>query len=171
MIFSSRHAAAESRYREVLMKSYLLAVMMLLLSVPALAATIGGKVVKVVDGDTIVVRHNGVNYRIRMLGIDAPEYHQPYGKESRRALDRQVGGRWVTVRYDEKDRYDRYLGTVYYRNRNINVNLLRNGQAWVYKYHRDNHELMRHENAARQQRLGLWRHSYPQSPWAYRQTH
>lgn len=152
------------------MKSYLLAVI-LLFSGPALAATIGGKVVKVVDGDTIVVRHNGVNYRIRMLGIDAPEYRQPYGKDSRRALDRLVGGRSVRVRYDEKDRYHRYLGTVYYRNTNINLSLLRNGQAWVYKYQRHNRELMRYENAARQQRLGLWRLPYPQAPWEYRRTH
>ncbi|RLM21561.1 hypothetical protein BIY29_13570 [Brenneria alni] len=152
------------------MKSYLLAVI-LLFSGPGLAATLNGKVVKVIDGDTIVVRQNGVSYRIRMLGIDAPEYHQPYGKDSRRALDRQIGGKRVTVQYDEKDRYDRYLGTVYYRNNNINLNLLRNGEVWVYKQHRHNRELMRYENAARQQRLGLWRHPHPQAPWVYRQTH
>ncbi|MCG8710899.1 thermonuclease family protein [Brenneria sp. 4F2] len=152
------------------MKRYLLAVV-LLFSGPVLAATIDGKVIHVVDGDTIVVRQDGVNYRIRMLGVDAPEYHQPYGTDSRRALERQIGGRWVNVRYDEKDRYHRYLGTVYYRNRNINISLLRNGQAWVYKYQRHNQELMRYENAARQQRLGLWRHPYPQAPWIYRQAH
>ncbi|MEE3664518.1 thermonuclease family protein [Brenneria sp. g21c3] len=152
------------------MKSYLLAAI-LLFSAPAPAATLSGTVVNVVDGDTIVVRQNGVDYRIRMLGIDAPEYRQPYGKTSRRALDRQIGGRWVTVHYETRDRYDRYLGTVYYRNSNINASLLRNGQAWVYKHDRNNRELMRHENAARQQRLGLWRLPHPLPPWTYRRMH
>ncbi|MEC5320953.1 thermonuclease family protein [Brenneria populi subsp. brevivirga] len=151
------------------MKSNLLA-LLLLFSGPALAATIAGKVVQVVDGDTIVVRQNGVDHRIRMLGIDAPEYRQPYGKDAHRALERRIGGKWVRVRYDEKDRYHRYLGTVYYRNANINVSLLRDGQAWVYKYQRGDQELMRHENAARRERLGLWRLPDPQAPWIYRRT-
>ncbi|MFC3393536.1 thermonuclease family protein [Brenneria rubrifaciens] len=152
------------------MKSYLLAVI-LLFSLPGLAATLNGKVVKVVDGDTLIVRQSGINHRIRLLGIDAPEYRQPYGKNARRTLERKIGGKWVTVRYEAKDRYARYLGTVYYWNNNINLALLRTGQAWVYKYNRNNRELMRHENAARRQRLGLWRQTYPQSPWVYRRTH
>ncbi|MCL2892249.1 thermonuclease family protein [Brenneria tiliae] len=151
------------------MKSYLLAAI-LLFSAPAPAATLSGKVVKVVDGDTLLVRRNGADYRIRMLGIDAPEYRQPYGKESRRALDRRVGGKRVTIWYEEKDRYGRYLGTVYYRNNNINLELLRNGQAWVYRDYRNDRELMSRENAARRQRLGLWRTPDPQAPWAYRRT-
>lgn len=140
----------------------------LLFSTPTLAETIGGKVVNVIDGDTIVVRQTGVDYRIRMLGIDAPEYHQPYGKDSRRALDRQIGGKWVKVRYKTQDRYGRYLGTVYYHNNNINLDMLRDGQAWVYPRYRNDREFMSREEQARRQKLGLWRNPDPQSPWAYR---
>lgn len=142
----------------------------LLLPAPAPAAALSGKVVKVVDGDTLVVGRDGVSYRIRLLAIDAPEYRQPYGREARQALEKQVGGKWVTVRYEEKDRYDRYLGTVYYRNANVNLELLRRGHAWVYRDYRHERRLMRLEDEARRKRLGLWRQLKPQAPWSYRRA-
>ena len=41
-----------------------------------------GMVKKVIDGDTIVLEEeNGQTFKIRLLGIDAPELDQPYGFE------------------------------------------------------------------------------------------
>ena len=41
------------------------------------AEVIEGRVVRVVDGDTIVVDHNAERHRIRLSGIDSPERDQP----------------------------------------------------------------------------------------------
>ena len=51
-----------------------------LLSLPASADTPTGKVVKVVDGDTLyVLDANYKEHKIRLAGIDVPERKQAYG--------------------------------------------------------------------------------------------
>ena len=55
------------------------------------AATLTGQVVKVADGDAVtVLAQNGTRYRVRFLGIDAPEKNQAFGQDSRQNLDRLV---------------------------------------------------------------------------------
>jgi endonuclease YncB( thermonuclease family) len=38
-----------------------------------------GKVVGVIDGDSIRVMHEGKSEQVRLLGIDCPEKRQPFG--------------------------------------------------------------------------------------------
>ena len=47
----------------------------------SLASSFTGKVVGVIDGDTIDVLHNGQSERIRLNGIDCPEKGQAFGKK------------------------------------------------------------------------------------------
>ncbi len=55
---------------------------LLLLPITCLADTLEGKVVRVVDGDTLVVLDSGnTQHRVRLAGIDTPERGQPYGKK------------------------------------------------------------------------------------------
>ena len=56
-------------------------------------ADIIGIVQKVVDGDTIhLTDDNGKLYKVRLLGIDAPEMDQSFGFESRKMLVNLVEG-------------------------------------------------------------------------------
>jgi endonuclease YncB( thermonuclease family) len=50
----------------------------LLLPALALATTYTGKVIKVVDGDTIDIFYHGEPLRVRLSEIDTPERAQPW---------------------------------------------------------------------------------------------
>ena len=57
------------------------------------ADTLTGKVVKITDGDTLVVLDaSRQQHKIRLAGIDAPETKQPFGKRSKEALSALVAG-------------------------------------------------------------------------------
>ncbi len=85
-----------------------------LLLFPALAAadTLSGRVVKVVDGDTVyVLDANQERHKIRLGGIDAPERGQPFGKRSKERMSELVAGQDVTVSWHKADRWGRLIGT------------------------------------------------------------
>jgi len=69
-------------------------------------------VIRIVDGDTIDVMHNGHPHRIRLAGIDAPERKQAFGSRAREFVGQQVFGRTVTVRSSGIDPYRRTLDEV-----------------------------------------------------------
>ncbi len=77
-----------------------------LLSLPAFADTLTGKVVKITDGDTVyVLDANYKEHKVRLAGIDAPERKQAYGLASRKHSVSIVAGQQVTVEYQKRDRY------------------------------------------------------------------
>ena len=93
------------------MISRLFAVLLLFLS-PALPAdTLTGKVVRVLDGDTVEVLDIEANaHRIRLAGIDAPETGQAFGTKANRRLIELAAGEVVDVEFDKRDRYRRIVG-------------------------------------------------------------
>ncbi|HBZ8207334.1 TPA: thermonuclease family protein, partial [Klebsiella pneumoniae] len=83
------------------------------------AAQIQGKVIRVLDGDTIEVKTlpakivvYEVPIRVRLINIDAPEKKQPFGRWSTNQLKALLAGQSVTVSYTQTDRYGRVLGRV-----------------------------------------------------------
>ena len=72
-----------------------------------------GRVLRVVDGDTYDVLAGGVRYRVRLLGVDAPEPDQPFGHQAGDSVARLLGPQrlvWLTRR--GLDLYGRTLTTV-----------------------------------------------------------
>lgn len=82
---------------------------------------IHGIVARVVDGDTAVIRVNGEDRRVRLLGVDTPEtVHptkgvQPYGKEASNFTKESLTAKNVWLEYDRNptDRYNRHLAYVW----------------------------------------------------------
>ncbi|EFH3722623.1 DUF2726 domain-containing protein [Escherichia coli] len=62
---------------------------------PALSADIHGRVVRVLDGDTIEVMDSRKAVRIRLVNIDAPEKKQDYGRWSTDMMKSLVAGKTV----------------------------------------------------------------------------
>ena len=56
-----------------------------------------GKLVKVLDGDTVEVLHNGRAERIRLNGIDTPEKGQPFGNKAKQFVLNVAAGETVKV--------------------------------------------------------------------------
>jgi len=73
-------------------------------------ATERAQVIRVVDGDTIIVALAGREERLRYIGIDAPESVrpdspvEPFGPEAAAANAAMVGGREVLLERDVSDR-------------------------------------------------------------------
>jgi endonuclease YncB( thermonuclease family) len=140
--------------------------------------TIEGLVTAVADGDTLVVLAEGnVSYRIRLLGIDAPEGGQPYGKIARKALLDLVLRKRVQVRAQSRDPYGRTVGKVLLNGADINLEQVREGQAWHYKHYagdqfpEDAAVYAQAERDARAAHRGLWNQPDPEAPWEWRRRH
>jgi endonuclease YncB( thermonuclease family) len=75
------------------------------------AETLTGRVVRVIDGDTIVdLDADKVQHKICLTCIDAPERRQAFGTKSKDYLSDLVAGKNVVVDYSKYDRYQRILG-------------------------------------------------------------
>lgn len=137
-------------------------------------AILDARVLSVGDGDTLVVSNaSGQNVTVRLACIDAPEMNQPGGQESAKRLSALLPrGTAVKVLVVDKDQNGRTVGVVF-RDKNINLLLVQEGQAWVYEQYINScassvRELRQAQNAARQQRRGLWTQANPCPPWDYR---
>ncbi|WP_412097281.1 thermonuclease family protein [Citrobacter braakii] len=74
----------------------LCSIVMIVLTFSA-SADVSGRVVRVLDGDTVEILETGNRVtRVRLAGIDAPEKSQPFGQRSRQALSSMVAQRTVT---------------------------------------------------------------------------
>lgn len=133
------------------------------------AAEIKGKVIRVLDGDTIDVLQEKKPVRVRLLNIDAPEKKQAYGSWSTNQLKALVAGQPVTVTYTQKDRYGRVLGRVVTTNgTEANRYMVQSGAAWVYERYNTDNALPALQREAQEQKRGLWAESHPVPPWEWR---
>ena len=140
----------------------------LLLTLTASAFEFTGKVVSVAGGDTITVLYNKQQHKIRFQHIDCPESTQAFGAKAKQALSEKVFGKTVTVKWKEKDRYNRILGDVYLGQRWINAEMVQNGMAWHYKFFSKDATIAAAETKARAAKLGIWSQANPISPWNFR---
>jgi micrococcal nuclease len=142
----------------------------------------------VLDGDTVILGAGASvrtpdgrpldGERVRLLGIDSPEVaHEGspadcYGDEAATFTRDNIGNRIVTIEFDEthcrpprdtvgcRDEYGRLLAYVRIQDKVWNEDLLRTGNARVFRgerfRHRDSDKYLALESEARRRRLGMW---------------
>ncbi len=123
-------------------------------------------VVRVVDGDTIVVVPHE---RVRLIGVDTPETvkpdHdvEPYGPEASQFTEDFLSGGMARLEFDRRERFDRYgrhLAYVWVGERMLNEELLRAGLGrWEPGFHYADAMKRRFRQAqreAQEQGRGIW---------------
>ncbi|MDO8989012.1 MAG: thermonuclease family protein [Sideroxyarcus sp.] len=142
---------------------------------PSGADTLQGRVVAVTDGDTVkVLDASRTEWKIRLMGIDAPEKKQAFGARSKSNLSDLVYGKTVIVEYSKKDRYGRTVGKILVNGVDANLEQIKAGMGWHYKKYareqpvadRETYALA--EERARAGQRGLWGDAEPVPPWDWR---
>ena len=174
------------RTARALLRAGAVAAGMLLSTAGVHADEIMGTVLRVADGDTILVQTSDSRRRsIRIAGIDAPEAAQPFGRESREYLARLVSGAEVRAECPKAGRSGVLVCKVSARptdcatcGLSVDVGLaqIAAGMAWWYRRYaleqvpevRARYES--EEQTARSHKRGLWANAKPVPPWDWRRA-
>jgi micrococcal nuclease len=144
------------------------------------------KVVKVKDGDTVVVETQKGHKELRIWGIDAPEWGQPKSLEAKNKLKELVLNKHVRVRHPKTDDFNRDLAFITIEDteshsdgvkssegapKEIDVGsiLISQGLAWCFSpdpEHKQGYETL--EAKARNLGLGIWSMPNPKKPVDFR---
>ncbi len=133
------------------------------------------RVVSVEDGDTITVAMNNSEERVRFIGVDTPETHDPrkpvqcFGKAASAFTRDLIGNHDVRLEADplntNRDRYNRLLRYVYLPDGTlVNAEIIKQGYGFAYTSFpmTKAEEFKALEKEAREQNRGLWRDCTPQ---------
>ncbi len=128
-------------------------------------------VLRVVDGDTLIVEWEDRPTRLRLIGIDAPESHSHHEESLRTDLGESVSrvatawleDRPIYLQFDQEhlDPYERLLAYVWLDSHTmVNEVLVREGLVWQHRYPPNTHfndyfESL--EEKARGEARGIWR--------------
>jgi micrococcal nuclease len=124
------------------------------------------EVVRVIDGDTIVVNIKGQEEMVRYIGIDTPEPYRDgvpgcYSLEATARNSELVGGTLVRLVSDQenRDKYGRLLRYVYVDEMFINRQLVAEGYATILQIKPNTAQseiFQTAEDEARTRGVGLW---------------
>ena len=144
---------------------------LLFLGVAALAAApaLAGMfvVTYVYDGDTVLAKGHDIEIKVRLVGIDAPEFSpdkrmksQPYAHKAKNVLADLVLNKTVDIRGYGLGQYNRVLGVVTVDSLNVNLEILRRGLAEVYRGRPpqgfDLTPYLKAESSAKVANTGIW---------------
>ncbi|MED1467815.1 thermonuclease family protein [Bacillus salipaludis] len=127
-------------------------------------------IVKNVDGDTVVIKLNGREEKVRMLCVDTPETHhprlgvQPFGPEASAYTKKILPvGKKVQIETgigDGRDKYGRLLAYIYVDGKMFNEMLLEKGLARVAYIYAPNtkyvDQFYAFQKKAQKKGIGIW---------------
>ena len=141
----------------------------LALPAEAMAESLEGQAMAVLDGDTFEFRNSAhAIQRVRLSQIDAPEKHQAFNQASKQSLTELVQGKAVRVEISGTGRQGGWIGTVWLGDVNINLEQVKRGMAWASAKPSTDPRYFDAEKDARLARQGIWSQDGAVPPWEYR---
>ena len=157
---------------------FMLFVVLHVLASVSTAALLRGKIVGIVDGDTVtILLPDGAQRLVRLRGIDAPEKEQAFGTKARMFLSDILANKAVVVEYEGFDLDGRVVGSIRFNNHDASLEMLQAGFAWYDKEHAqglseiDKTRYQTKEAEAKRATIGLWADNTAQAPWAFRDSY
>lgn len=128
-------------------------------------------VTKVIDGDSLEVKAGRKTYEIRLYGIDAPEYDQPYGSKAKKLVKTTILGKRVDITPVEWDKYHRLVAIVERDGQSVNKRLIKSGLAWYYPRYCTKkvcRSWKQEEKDSRKRKKNIWSTSSSVAPWKWK---
>jgi len=120
------------------------------------------EVKRIIDGDTFETE---TGEKVRLIGINAPEISDIFGKEAKQYLSDLIKNKTVDLHSDnisnDRDRYQRLLRYVILDGVDINKKMVSNGYAFAYLKYRfsKSHDYEQAQLQARESHNGIWGHN------------
>ena len=128
------------------------------------------KIVRVIDGDTVIVRMGGKDETLRLIGINTPETVDPrrpvecFGIEASNKAKEILTGKSFRLEADnivgQRDKYGRLLRYLFLEDgTNFNKMMINEGYAYEYTFdlpYEYQDEFKQAEKDAREAKVGLW---------------
>ena len=128
------------------------------------------RVIRVIDGDTVVIEIGNKAETVRLIGINTPETVDPrrpvecFGIEASNKAKEILNGKSVKLEGDdfvgERDKYGRSLKYIFLENgTNFNEMMISEGYAYEYTYdlpYKYQSEFKQAEKEAKEMKKGLW---------------
>jgi endonuclease YncB( thermonuclease family) len=157
------------------MKHYFLALAIIIsgfLSADVQAASLFGKVIEVNSGDVFTISNLNRPVRVKLLGVDAPEMNQAFGDVAKKHLADLILDKSVLVEYSGIASDSSLTGRVLLNGADIGAQMIRDGAAWFDTNTNrlsgtDRDVYQQSEQAARNERRGLWQQENPVAPWEF----
>lgn len=113
-----------------------IALLLLLLLLPTLALASQHRIIRIIDGDTILVDYQGKHEKVRLLCVNTPEsvhpdknQNIPMGKVASDYTKERLQGKYVDLEFEGRLRgnYGRLLAYVFVDGQNFNLELVKQG--------------------------------------------
>jgi len=114
------------------------------------------QVIGVIDGDTIVAGSDGMEVKIKLAAIDAPEKTQLYGEEATKYLSDRLANKTITIEDYGVDLYNQTVATVYVDGVDVNEAMVSGGFAWFDDLYANGKDYKQQQTSAREKREGMW---------------
>jgi micrococcal nuclease len=118
-----------------------------------------GTVVRVNDGDSVLVETGSGDVEVRLMGINTPERDECYGPEAEERLIELVDGQAVSLEEVGRDQFDRTLAYLWLGDLLVNFDQVAEGFAIASTPEEDDphgDDLVEAEDAAFDARAGMW---------------
>lgn len=146
-----------AKHSQHIIKAFILLYLLFIISDPTFSQETG-QVQKVYDGDTVLLSDGR---KVRYLGINTPEWQEPFYLKAKRLNESLVMGKDVRLEFDEErvDKYGRLLASVYVGDLMVNAKLIEDGLAHAFfipPNRKHNALLLKLQADARERKLGIW---------------